>query len=594
MARSTGLAEEYNQIYRARFSERLASGDKTPILFHFYVLSSQLIPALYLTIPHKNRPWLYRLRWVILAITTTIQMHIILSCSSNNVVAAYAFGILSAWGILWNFTLLVWTRPQWDAKRVQRTKPCGDQVRNLQTDRAVTAKTSENEGQKDYHLDVAAGGNGSSGFTSSTPRSVCLSEPRYQESYGKTTITLVKRFKSLRPFTDRHEIKPTENATHGRLESSYVSIKSSDRNVGYMYDWQPFPEDESFCTRFCWAFDLSFTARLTGWDWAPYVFPPYYPPPLSTEGDQLSPGSLPKRSSFGYTRVSTRGELFLQRVFLKLVPCYIYLDLVSTYFLKDPYFLLGPTDAPPPAPFSSLPPILLSMARSFLCLLATLSVLEYIWNILIIGVAFLGPPILGFRADPWHLPSLYGSFNHVLDHGLPGFWGVWWHQSFRFGFTAPTKWMVRHGYLEKNTDLTRGVATMVAFVQSGFLHAAGSYVTVPDTKPWNPFIFFILAGIGAFFQYYLCRAFKENIERLPRWIRRAANLVSSLLFLYAISWLLLDDLCRMSVLNADFVPFSIVRWLGFGTPGESLWRWRRDELPDWYEGKRWWQSGLAW
>ena len=34
----------------------------------------------------------------------------------------FACGLFSAWGIAWGFTWLVWNKPQFDAKRVQRGK----------------------------------------------------------------------------------------------------------------------------------------------------------------------------------------------------------------------------------------------------------------------------------------------------------------------------------------------------------------------------------------------------------------------------------------------------------------------------------------
>jgi hypothetical protein len=276
-----------------------------------------------------------------------------------------------------------------------------------------------------------------------------------------------------------------------------------------------------------------------------------------------------------------------------IIPCYIIVDICATYMMQDPYFIIGPNDLPLPPGLAALHPTLLSIRRTALCFGGILAALRLAWNFGALAIAFIGPPVLGFRADPWHIPSMSGSFDQVLDRGLTGFWGSWWHQTFRFGFSAPTKWMIDNGYIVKGTVWGSLVGALVAFVQSGFLHAMGSYGTIPTTRTWEPPVFFFLAGVGAQLQTTLSRALKSPIERMPRWARRAGNLIFVAVWLHMTNQFLFDDFGRNGLWLWEPVPFSFVRWLGFGTPGDHWWRYDRDTFPRWYTGRHWWDTGVG-
>lgn len=227
------------------------------------------------------------------------------------------------------------------------------------------------------------------------------------------------------------------------------------------------------------------------------------------------------------------------------------------------------------------------------CFSGIIAALQLLWNFGAVMVTLLGPPLLGLRAEPWHMPTIGGSFVQVLDRGLGGFWGSWWHQSFRFGFTAPTRWMIRNGYLKKGSVQANVVGALVAFAQSSFLHVMGSYTTMPPSRLWNPPIFFMLAGVGVLVQHALSQALKPQIEKMPRYVRRAANLVFAATWLLSTCGPLFDDFGGIGLWLFEPVPFSVIRWLGYGIPGDSAWRLLPDDHPKWYTGKHWWQSGFG-
>ncbi|RYP54200.1 hypothetical protein DL768_000979 [Monosporascus sp. mg162] len=388
----------------------------------------------------------------------------------------------------------------------------------------------------------------------------------------------------------------TDGGAYTQTDTRTMGAANKGEDEEFEYYWQEYPADGSFLARLDWAFDICSTFRMTGWNWAIRCLPPYEVPPLTADGHQLPLSSIPNHSKAGYTRSPSRKDFFLKRLFVNVIPSYILVDLCAVLMMQDPYFIVGPTgDLPLPPNLAVMHPALLSLRRTSLSLLGILSALQLVFNSGALCLCLLFPPVLGFRTHPWHLPTVSGSFAQVLDRGLAGFWGAWWHQTFRFGFEAPARWL-RLG--------PRG-ATAVAFLQSGLLHAAGSYSTVPDSRWWEPPLFFLLAGPGVLLQRWLVSRALPLLLGLgprglvarrapPRWVCRLGNLAFVLAWLQATSWPLLDDFGRCGLWLFEPVPVSLFRALGYGPTGDRrVWRYDRDFLPRWYSGKHWWDSGIG-
>ncbi|KAI0013508.1 hypothetical protein F4779DRAFT_399214 [Xylariaceae sp. FL0662B] len=606
----TDIATKYRQIYRAKFREELSAGTKKPFLLPYYVLGGWLIPTLYLAIPHKNRPWLYRARWLVLVVVVLFNLNLIRNHSSLNFAAAYCAGLLPAFSTLWTFALLVWTKPQWDAKRVEvrrkRKKDTETTISSSDTqEKGHTSRTTGNEGQSSLDgASPASNGNGS--------KEDFEERPNLTQSSGIEVIGTAIDGGSHGGVRDRrvHE-KPASPTTYSRvLQEKMASLMQRGNNEPldpqlavdlrklaaeqeFEYYWQEYPADASIWTRLDWAFDIVTTFRLTGWNWAIPCLPPYEPPPKI--GDYQLPLSYTRHESKqGFTRTVSRKELLLSRLLINIIPSYLIVDLVAVHMTADPYFVLGPSDEEPlPAHLAGLHPLALSAWRTALSFAGMLSALQLMFNLGALALAFAPPPLsqlLGLRAHPWHLPSFSGSFAQVLDRGLPGFWGAWWHQTFRFAFEAPTRfWLRRHHHARAPV-----IAAAVAFLQSGFLHAASSYATVPaHTHWWSPPLFFALSGAGALLQSWLARQITSRLC-LPRWARRLGNLAFAVAWLWATSWPLLDDLGRCGLWLYEPVPVSPARALGIG-PSEDrrVWRYESDDLPRLWVGRRWWEIGIG-
>ncbi|KAL7629463.1 hypothetical protein AAE478_000983 [Parahypoxylon ruwenzoriense] len=588
------IAVAYREIYRAKFRDDVLAGTKKPFLLPWHLLGVWIVPTLYLAIPHKNRPWLYRARWLVLAFVVVFSFDIIFNVSSHNFGSAYSAGVIGAWGIIWNLTLLVWTKPQWDAKRVDvRRKRRPGQKGDI-------AK----EGLEEKSDSVEASGMELNRHASNSNSQ--LDGVRERPGYNNTTATLPVEVASISEEKSKILLDITDSSQqHGSRVLSKADLDKLAAEQEFEYYWQEYPADASFWTRLDWSFDIVSTFRMTGWNWAIPCLPAYAPPPTIGGVYQLPLSAAgPHRSAQGFTRSLTRKQLLLSRL-LCMLPSYLVIDFCAIHMTADPYFVLGPDRRHPlPPHLSSLPPLVLAVQRIALAFFSLAAALEFIFSAGALALAFLPPlpHILGFRAHPWHLPSVTGSSTQILDRGLAGFWGAWWHQTFHFAFSAPTRWLFRDGgggngrsSSPSSRAFRAATGAAVAFLQSGFMHAAGSYSAMPGASKWHlELLFFLLSGAGTVLQSWLSRAIIPRRQSLPRWMRRLGNLAFVTVWLSLTSWAIIDDFSRCGLWLFEPVPFSVFRALGYGpTRDRRVWRYEAEFWLRWYRGKHWWDTGIA-
>ncbi|KAI1174955.1 hypothetical protein F4777DRAFT_552034, partial [Nemania sp. FL0916] len=616
------LANTYRELYRAKFRADVQAGAKTPLILPFHLLAYWVIPTLYLAIPHKNKPWLYRARWLVLAVICLFNWYLANNVSSECIASAYGAGLIASWGTIWNFHLLVFSRPQWDAKRVERRRIIRDVDKEgkKQGESVFSAShpkllSSSPDGDRtndqvsalsdlDEVTRSQSSGRTIEGKTTSIGGRDTYDGVRKRGVHAGQSVAIQKNSDGTGGETE--EESPTGDPRF--VQKTIDELLTIARENEYEYYWQEYPADASFRTRLDWAFDIVSSFRLTGWNWAASCLPSYELPP------RIGPYQLPleyvaRRSKQGFQWTPSRLKLVLSRYFSSFLPSYIILDFCATMMTMDPHFIVGPEhNHPLPPHLASLHPVLLFVLRTAFAFAGVWFALQYLLNTGVILLALYCPPLLGFRTHPWHLPSLTGSFTAVLDRGLAGFWGVWWHQTFRVGFAAPTKWLVRHGYLppprtRRNSDstavagmptITILVSAAVAFALSGFFHAGGSYTSVPRTKYWEPPLFFALSGLGTVLQAAVSHLLRNRTRGIPRWIRRVCNVLFVTVWLTATSPLLLDDFARAGIWLWEPVPFSFARAAGLGADSR-VWRYDWDSLPYWQWGSqgRWWETGLV-
>lgn len=309
--------------------------------------------------------------------------------------------------------------------------------------------------------------------------------------------------------------------------------------------------------------------------------------------------SMPVETKAGYRRSLTLSDFTSSRL-SNMALCYVILDFLATFMMKDPYFILGPDGPRYPLPdyLAALPPWFLHLYRLIFSLLAVLFAIFGIFNLNDLGQYHLMSHIVTVRGELWQHPSTMGSFTQILDRGLAGWWGAWWHQTFRNQFLAPAIWLTRKCHIRRGTPAGIITTLLVTFLGSGFLHMGGSISSVPATKVWRAPAFFLLQAVGIAIQYVLSVAARRAWHSVlsappPRWLTRTGNLASTLAWLYCTGQLFTDDMAASGIWLLEPVPFSFFRALGFGQPGDRWWRWDQYYWPSWYTADRWWRSGMA-
>ncbi|XP_044718815.1 membrane bound o-acyl transferase family domain-containing protein [Hirsutella rhossiliensis] len=237
--------------------------------------------------------------------------------------------------------------------------------------------------------------------------------------------------------------------------------------------------------------------------------------------------SMPRITKSGLQRSTSETE-FVYTKLKTIIGSYVLLDLTFILTEKDPYFAVGPDHS----------------------------------QQLLLSFQGLRPWLL--FGGLWMHSSTFGSLSQILDRGLSGWWGAFWHQTFRVPFLAPATFLIREGYIEAGTPAAEAMSLLVSFLQSGLLHASGSLSSVANTKPWQPLQFFLLQAVGIVIQRAAGELLRPRLPPLPERLRRGANLVFTVLWLHLTVMLYFDDVASTGLWVKQAVPVSCFEDLGCG------------------------------
>jgi hypothetical protein len=389
------------------------------------------------------------------------------------------------------------------------------------------------------------------------------------------------------PLRDRLAAK--QNATHPGYHRM-SGAKDTSR-----YAWQSFPISP-LLERMDWVLDLMMNFRGMGWNWRI----PTLPEPPKDVIEQLSNNdhkgdkvhSRPKWACIHSTK-----ESLLRASFQEFLIGYALMDILKTLIIHDQYFM-GYTDSPAPSYLPELirsHPVFIRSYRLMLALLAICYALETIFQLgPLFFVGILGGNLIGVRGEHWMYPKAWGSYRAVFDRGLAGWWGEWWHQTFRFGFETISKHTVQLLGLNSRSLLAKTLQLLIAFSLSGFLHASASHTSIGDTRPLRgPFLFFFLQPFGIMAQILIRRVLKYAgiSQRLPQSLRQLSNFMFVHIWFYHTAPLFVDDLVKGGQFLYEPIPISLLRFIGFGVEGDSWYCWHGRWLR-WHSGKYWWESGI--
>ncbi|KAG9248436.1 hypothetical protein BJ878DRAFT_36303 [Calycina marina] len=556
---STGIAPSYRDVFHAyqhSLATSFANGSLRPFIIPYH-LNGYLLLILYLCIPHKNRPWLYAGRWLVLFVIVVFEAKQIQEVRSGNAATTYIAGLTSAMGIVWAWTWLVWRRPQWDAVRVERRRrgaggngEWDDRDKEARNGHSKTRATGE-----DKMLSQDAGGERGSA--------------RQRKPNGE-------------------DVRATSNGPTRENDSAQLS--KEDRDPEWEYYWQPYPDN--IWQRINWVIDLFANFRGVGWNWQ---IPPMPAQPSFITHSLHSPTPKTSKSAIscaGLRYHSTNRQLLVHTI-PKFLVGYLILDILKTTMMHDPYFIFGPTTYALPAHIQALPSFLLKAYRLLFSFAAITISLEMAFLFAPLCLCLLlGPNVLGLRGEPWYYIADWGSPSTVASKGLNGFWGSWWHQAFRFIFSAPTNFLISNGYIKARSSAAKLSALLFAFGISGFLHFSGSVSSFSNTYPWHPAMFFALQGVGIFIQTTFCSLAHDHLEKVSESVRKAGNMGFAFAWLFCTAGWITDDFARGGLWLWEPVPVSFCRGLGFGAGEERLWVWGKVKI-GWYTGRMWWESGIS-
>ncbi|RAR01921.1 membrane bound O-acyl transferase family-like protein [Stemphylium lycopersici] len=237
--------------------------------------------------------------------------------------------------------------------------------------------------------------------------------------------------------------EPKDTRTQEDITKDVVDSSSGPRDRHGQFAWQPYPLSP-FVERLDWILDIFCNFRGMGWNWRTSALPP---PPKAIQIQLLgNSGSHTPNHSFkthsGQAHQYTSREILLRRNLFTLIKGYFIMDLFKTTMMHDPYFW-GYTARPPPAYFPSILTLSPVTTHAYRLLLSMLMVKYALQTIFSLGPLFfsglLSTSLLGARAEPWMYPETWASYDVVLEKGLAGWWGNWWHQTFRFAFQEPSQ-----------------------------------------------------------------------------------------------------------------------------------------------------------
>ncbi|KAF2128441.1 hypothetical protein P153DRAFT_367579 [Dothidotthia symphoricarpi CBS 119687] len=520
--------------YYEKHAQRIASGEYKPFTYPWGALGAFGV-IIYMLIPHQNRPWLRKCRFLAFAWIAGFAAYSIIYTRARGMAPGLGVGLLNAWSVVWMSAILVCNDAQTDFQRIERTEGAfgsAQEKEKVKTDRSI---------EQNNH----------------TP-----SKPTTEQ-------------------TDSANARGTLGPRHRHGE----------------FAWQSYPLSP-FIERLDFILDIFCNFRGAGWNWRPSALPPP-PKWLQEQLQRNSPNPPKHSYRVHPGQVksySTRRELLIANA-KTAITGYLAMDAIKTFVMHDPYFW-GVMDRAPPSYFPifiTYHPVLVDTYRVLVSMLAVKFALQSLFALApLLFSGLVGPSLIGARAEPWIYPEAWGSYDSVFERGLAGWWSSWWHQTFRFAFEAPSRRIIEKLGMDRKSPVAKVLQLLVAFGLSGVLHACGTYTCPGDTKPMQPLAFFLLQAVGIFAEVGISQALRATgVQRyVPKWLMQAFTFAYVHVWFYYTAHLLCDDFARGGVWLFEPVPVSLFRGLGFGADArDGWWCWGDSSIVSWYSGG--WRTGIA-
>lgn len=305
-------------------------------------------------------------------------------------------------------------------------------------------------------------------------------------------------FKRVFPISKRskrvHFNDKLQTMASGAFGTKQINVPLSPPATSKSYTQIAYPA--TLADRLSWVGTLVISLRLTDWK----IGDPSH--------DAKQPAKRASRPS--YTR-------FFSLALLQVLSGYIVLDLTAAYVSNDPYFhdhAISVSD-PLPLPFSWpwLPP---RLWRSLIIVIQAWALISPQYHIPCIIPVILHR--IGLVSDSYapHLwPAFFGPPSVVLDQGLRGLWGSYWHQTLRHAVSGPGKFLSDMLGLRKGSLGRYAIVATMAFLCSGVVHmglvpSEPLYSSVSANTVRLLFAgFFWMQPVGILAEVVVARAVKE-------------------------------------------------------------------------------------
>lgn len=231
----------------------------------------------------------------------------------------------------------------------------------------------------------------------------------------------------------------------GLLNRREVHTDTSDYEIGA---GRPYPL--TLRERIPWVGTLLISIRLQGWK-------------TGKHSDDIR-----QRTTY---RTTTRAG-FSRQALLSFIRGYLVLDLTRAYHIHDPYFTDLNISVDSHLPFSE--PTGLLLPRIFRsCVMgaevwALISQFIYTPCIILVGLN-----ALHWLPDEWSphtWPPLFGDPMLILERGVRGLWGQYWHQAMRAFTSAPGEAVADLLRLKQKRLARYAMVVMISFGLSGVIH----------------------------------------------------------------------------------------------------------------------------
>ncbi|EFR00718.1 hypothetical protein MGYG_03723 [Nannizzia gypsea CBS 118893] len=520
------------------FADGIKSGEFQPLVFPRDFASFFIVVFALLIKWPRNGPVKY-IKYLLYFYSVYLNIRVIVLCRSLLVLGGYGVGLIFSWLSIWGASLLLFNDVQGTYKRIERSFVPFH-----------TLKQDSLQAQSVKHGRNRAG----------------LEDPQAQY-----------------------------NVSNGRANGTAVC---TDLKIVPRFKWQGYPE--ALGHRFTWVFDILFSHRGPHWNWRPRDFPrlpKHVQLQLAHGEDAELNGDLLREGE------NTKGKLVVS-LYMSLV-YFLCLDLLKVISTWDRYFL-GHLNYPPPSLLAfcgRLAPIIAYLSR--LAISGAAIYFAVLFPTTICATVFLAISQTSFRFKtriPFEAPFLYPPYfgdmwAPILDGGLVGFWGTFWHKHFRAGFLAPGNWiksklMSMYPGREWPPLMFWSLQVIISFTLSGIVHCSGSYTQMASTKPFNQFLFFTLQIVGVFIQVSIEKLSKRVMPfKVPLWLKRLSKGTFVLVWMACVSPLLCDDFTAGGVWIEEPIPYSPIRAMGFAKGTGGAVRWQAEPLR-WWKGERWWERGI--